>query len=173
MEEGIESFDQLISLLSERDEVNAEYTAAIADILQPTALAALQELLQAKDHQIECSDIHFAIEDLALHITCDVTYGPNDPIPEFVVAIAPAQETEAGQQLRSVRIGIPIAYSTRPKQEILEFLQQLVKENLQGTSAPDTTTVKIQPTEQFDLSELSKDQIAQLLVFQHTAGGKH
>lgn len=172
MDEGLVTLDQLISLLSERDEVLAEYTAMIAELLKPTAFAALQELLEAKEHQLECSDIYLSMEDLALHITCDITYGPNDIVPAFVASVAPAQYANEKNQVRSVRIGIPISYSTRPKAEILAFLQQLVKENKQltpdpiSTPTPDTQ-VKVQPLAQFDLSELTKDQVAQLLVFQH------
>jgi hypothetical protein len=175
MEENLDSLEQLLTLLNERDEAYAEYTEAIADAIRPTVLAALQELLNIKDSQVEWSEIYISMEDLALHIICTVTYTPSDVIPSFVTRMAPRVITDSPNDVRVVRIGIPIAYSSHPKDEILKFLHQLVEEQQKIIPEPAiTASGDIQVLDQFDLSDLSKDQVAQLLVFQHlNPGVKH
>jgi hypothetical protein len=175
MDNNLDGLEQLLTLINEREEAYAEYTEAIADVIRPTVLAALQELLNIKDHQVEWSEIYISMEDLALHIICTVTYGSDDVVPAFVTRIAPRVMTDSPNDVRVVRIGIPIAYSAHPKDEILEFLHQLVDE--QQKAIPEPATVAsgdTQVLDQFNLSKLTKDQVAQLLVFQHlNEGVKH
>ena len=110
-------------------------------------------------------------------------YGKNDKVPAFVAAIASSEPADSEGDTRMIRVGIPITYSLRPKQEILAFFKQLISENHQTSVGYEATENEVvtpseatsaQPNTQFDLSDLSKDQVAQLLAFQQYAnGGKH
>jgi hypothetical protein len=177
MEDGIANLEQLISLMQERDEVHAEYTVAIANMLHPTVLSALQEILGARNDQIEWTEIVISPEDLTLRIMCAVTYSERDNIPAFVVASTPAEGLGAEGDTRMIRVGIPITYSLRPKEEIVAFFHQLITDGQQTSTGYEASEV-IEPTPastlQFDLSNLSKDQVVNLLAFQHyTSREKH
>ena len=163
--------------MQERDEVHAEYTSAIATMLHPTVLTALQEILEARSDQIEWAEIFMSPEDLVLRILCAVTYGEKDNIPAFVSAVTSTEFPDTGGNTRMIRVGIPITYSLRPKEEILAFFRQLITEGQKtepGYQASEVEATPELPTAQFNLSNLSKDQVAAFLVFQHAAkGGKH
>lgn len=169
------ALDQLVGIVQERDDVYNEYTAAIFDMLQPTVLAALRDILEAKETQIEWSEVFIVPENLTVRIVCAVTYESTDTIPAFVAAIASTEPASASGDTRMIRIGLPIAHCLQPKDELVAFFRQLIADGEKtdtGYTAPDTTAAPV--TVQFDLTNLSKDQVVQFLAFQHlTADGKH
>lgn len=168
------SLNELIALFEERDEVYSEYTGAIAEMLEHTVLAAIQELFAVNSDQLEVADIALSVEDLSLQIACTVTYSAGDSIPQFVEIISPAELDAAGNQTHGVRIGIPIAHCAAPKDEILLFLQELLAIHQSGETIPESTPAARLQSQQFDMSKLSKDQITHMLVLQHqTTGVKH
>jgi hypothetical protein len=167
MDENIIMLEDLLTLFDERETAYLAYTEAIVAKIQPTVLAALQELFGVTSDQIEWSDIRVSEEDVSLHIECKIQYLSTDVIPSVIVAITNHQQPDDIDSVRVVRIGLPLVGAFKPKDMILAYLYKIIAD--QDKVALDSAAPK-----QFDMSLLNKEQVAQVLVFQHqTNGVKH
>lgn len=117
-------------------------------------------MLELPSDRVECVDID-VIDDV-LMVAVVVTYDPQKDTSPFL-GIPPVPAEGAVMVQKKVRIGLPMELVFSSTDEIKQFLRQ-----------PSDYKAEAQPASvatQFDSSALSKEQVEQLLLFQHLNKG--
>lgn len=195
--EQIKNLKLLAELLEVRDKVYLEHTRAILDLLAPTLLTAVVNFFGIDQKQVQWHEIktyNASIMLLATVIldpdpaTLGALYQEDGPLSD--------EDLDNLELRKVVRITIPAALSFETVENIIMWLEkqeiQHVEQDMmlgqanQGLeedgdefapSAPGreeipiSHPVKTSASGEFDPGELSKEQIAQMLFFQHQSKG--
>lgn len=196
MDEKLKQLESLLAMFDARDQMWAKHNRQIGNVIAPTVLEALYELLELDHDSVEWVDLQI-MENIML-IICNVTYDPATTQSTFLQRVDEAQRPETPIQVqRFLRIGVPLAIVFSPKDEIKEFLLRIPVETSSGETDDDDdgldlkedleTTHASTPTPPsnlsntlhakrktdvmgFDASELNDDQLKSLLLHTFAAG---
>ena len=190
MDEKLKQLESLLAMFDARDQMWAKHNRQIGNIIAPTVLEALYELLELDHDSVEWVDLQI-MENIML-IICNVTYDPVTTQSRFLQRVDEAQRPDTPIQVqRFLRIGVPLAIVFSDKKDIKEFLLRIPVETTDDdggeveieTVASDDeedTTPSLPPSSLnppkrrgadvmgFDASELSDDQITKLMLYHHT-----
>lgn len=196
----IEKIKHLISLFEARDKLYQQTTEEILELVGPTALDALFTLFDAPMEQVRWLETHL-VENIML-LVASITYDDDQEVPPVIQALSPNPE-EGGPSIRLFRVGIPLTMLFQPKEDIVDYLTETagkaarlrghstpvgnlppegtlshaaeLKAHIQESQQDEDTSVPVHgPQPDFDTSDLTYDQIQQLLMFESlTKGIKH
>lgn len=157
MEQNVKQIEQLLAIVDERDLKRLEYNRQIADLVAPTFLTAVVEMLELPTDQIEWVDIDVT-DSMVFTLKLSVTYTPGVDTSPFL-GTAPTDNAAFVQ--KNLRVSLPLSHVFDSVEDIKKLLHR-----------PPTTqaTEPVQPVK-FDPSAMSKDQIEQMLLFQHLTVG--
>jgi hypothetical protein len=180
----------LLQLFEEREQLYTVGTGRIMERLGPTVIAALYEFFNVSYESINW--LHFEVDGGILLIGAVVSYKNTDIVPEIINRLSPLIGESKGhltEVQRAMRIGIPLHVVFLSKEEVLQFLNDHVGKQPTPEAPPPTIFVdkatgeiieakleplaKIVPAD-FDNTQLSREQLTQLLHTQHLLKGtKH
>lgn len=182
----LEQFERLAELFGERDQSYREHTQKIFEAIGPTIIEALYDLFETPYENVAWLEVQ-AAEGILL-IVASIVYDDETKIPDIIQRLTPKPPEGAIMAGRLFRVGIPLDLVFAPKEVILEYLkdtakgvqqprtrrnveqQEKVKENKEDNSVP----INKLAVKDFDSSQLTKEQIQQIIVFQDaTRGTKH
>lgn len=165
MEQNLEDIQRLLTVFDERDRQKEICNRKIAEILTPSVLGALVELFNLPDENVVWHD--FNVLESVLVIRAAVTYDPAHEHSHFLTLIAPTLPTGSPIQVQKmIQFGIPLAMVFKDREELKDWFMKVAQPD-----EPVPPPVKEQEqTTQFDGSQLTKDQLAQLLYFQRMHG---
>lgn len=168
MEQQLEQIEHLLSVFDERERLKQLCNKKIAQLLTPTALGALFELIGLPDENVIWEDF-FVIESV-LVIQTTITYDPSKGVSPFLAQIGAVVSGEKTpiQIHKQIQFGIPLTKLFDDKEHLKEWFIQMLQ-----SSAPELEQPHPAPTssiDHFDGSQLSKEQLAQLLYFQKLHG---
>lgn len=176
MDQKLKQIEQLLTLVDERDLSRLYYNKQISELIAPTMLLAVVEMLELPTDQIEWVDVE--VTDTVLVLVINVMFDPSTQLSPFLDNGQINKDAALIQ--KSVRIGLPLPMVFAEPGEIKAFLYKSL--NIPDPNAdPTQTEVKVdEPTEVkaedkpstiFDSASLTKDQIQQMLMFQHLTLG--
>lgn len=132
--------------------IRLEYNRQIAELVNPTFITAVVELLDLPYDQIEWVDID--VTDVAFILVVSVTYTPGVDTSPF---LGQSSVENAAMIQKNIRVSIPLSKLFDPVDEIKEYLRQ-----------PSKAT---EPSKQIAMPSLTKEQIQQMLLCQHLTPG--
>lgn len=180
--EELVKIQALIELFNKRERLYDHISNEIADMIGPSLLEGLITFFGAKYENVVWLDLR--LTDLTIEIAASVGHGCDETVPELIEKLAPTEPIPDGEDVvliqRIMKIMIPLGYAFKPKDVIVKFLTEQIGEQSSPTEYIPTVLIKepstyqegeVEETEhatsQFDPSGLSKDQIHQMLIFQH------
>lgn len=185
MDEKLKQLESLLAMFDARDAMWSKHNRQIANVISDTVLDALVALFDVPDESIEWIDMQ--IVDNILLIVCNVTYDPVHTQSTFLQRVDEHKRPDTPIQVqRYLRVGVPLAIVFSTKEEIGEFLSRIPVETTdddEGTVeaydssdlAEDTDNVPVtRPSSSvhgFDTSNLSEDQLRNLMLYHHTVEG--
>lgn len=185
MDEKLKQLESLLSMFDARDQMWAKHNRQIGNVIAPTVLEALYELLELDHDSVEWVDLQI-MENIML-IICNVTYDPATTQSQFLHRVDEAQQPSTPIQVqRFLRIGVPLAIVFSDKKDIKEFLlripvettddddnnveiETLSEEKNEDTPQPPSSLTKRSSSQVmgFDTAGLSDDQITKLMLYHH------
>lgn len=187
MDEKLKQLEKLLSMFDARDNMWGKHNRQIGNVIAPTVLEALYELLELDHDSVEWVDLQI-MENVML-IICNVTYDPATTQSVFLQRVDDAERPDTPIQVqRFLRIGVPLAIVFATKDEIKEFLLRIPIETSDGDTIGedefklDRDTDLAPPTIEnpnrssysvlkgFDASELNADQLKSLLLYTSSMG---
>jgi len=160
---------ELEEIFAERDELYYDYTKALFEVLNDTALAATYEVMNLNQDNVVWQDVQL-FDDVVL-LVAFVTYKPDDVVVAENGEKITLDATTAELYQRIIRIGLPIQMAANgTKEEIMKFLQETNKKTqdkeISLGDTPDTI-------DGFTKDNLTEEQIKQLQFLQDfKTGGK-
>ena len=173
MDKKLEQIDLLLSIFDEREQTYEQITWLILETLEPTVLSVLYEMFCVTSEFIEWNQVDI-IESM-LQIVCTARYNSIESMPEFVKSLPASKELIDDKDYYEcvVRIGFPLTVVCSSREKVRTFLQEALNQLVNSPTTISPSSL-VSPSEQFDSSLLSKDQIIQMLTFQqYTKGVKH
>lgn len=180
---------RLVELFEKREQVQQQSTEAILEAIGPTTLEALFELFDVPYESVSWLDAQLV--DTVIVLVASIVYGEDQKVPPIIQALSPAPN-DGRPSIRLFRVGIPLELVFQSKDEIVEYLLETVgmatkrskKRKKKGSpgeiegqdmdTGEDNVVLINGPQPEFDTSELSHEQIQQLLIFGGDANGsKH
>ncbi len=174
MDTTLTQIEHLLMLLEEREETIEHLTSQVLATLKPTLLDVLSELFGMSDTNIEWLDVQLI--DTVLLIICAVNYNADGATPYLKKLFATSDPVDSmDENIKMIRIGIPVALAFGPRRDIIKFLHDTVDgaiiEKIETTVE---NTREISDNNSFDTSKLSSEQLEQLSLFTHQGkGAKH
>ena len=187
MDEKLKQLESLLSMFDARDQMWAKHNRQIGNVIAPTVLEALYELLELDRDSVEWVDLQ-VMENILL-IICNVTYDPATTQSSFLHRVDEAQRPETPIQVqRFLRIGVPLAIVFSDKHDIKEFLMRIPVEATEDdnsevefdsipssgddedTPPPSSLNLLRRKSSEvlgFDTANLSDDQITKLMLYHH------
>lgn len=171
-DEQIALVEQLMVLIDERESIRLEYNKQIADVIGPTLLTAITNLIDLPAANMRWVDIEAT--ELAIIVAVQVTYTAEHELNPFMLTmlqVAPPDLTIT----RVIRIATPIAVAFDPPSEIMDYLTMVTNSR---TMKEATQTEEYEPLTEddtgtpFDDTVLTKEQVEQMMLFQHLSRGK-
>jgi hypothetical protein len=183
MDESLKKVEVLLALFDEREEVFDELSEMIYEQIAPTVLKAITELYQLDEDHVHWHQCE--LMETMLMIVSSVDIEPGAPVSPFIKFAfnqpdIAAIDDETGERI--IRIGIPIPYVFADVEDIKQFLCDAVlgpeasdeARELMSNPTDEPTPTVTSPMHQFDPTDLTEDQLRQMLVHQqHTLGKKH
>jgi hypothetical protein len=169
----------------DRDNDYVDATQEIVDEIGPTLLEALYRLFNVPTSDVRWLD--FAASETLMILVCGITYDPSVGVPKFVIDTQTTVPKTRGKIEQTVRIGIPYELIMADPDEIMGFMNALIRshnaggptliEHLDGEAVDDqprfdddleVTTDR----QEFNPRSLTYEQKQQMLIFQHQSKGK-
>lgn len=172
MDNSLKQIQQLLILFADREKSRSEYNQQIVEVLAPTTLCAVIELLGVPHEDIMWVDID--VVDSILLVVCQVTYDPNTELSPTLCQLVGPQLTESSDDIRIERIfhfGLPLAVVFASKEDIIDFLHKATLIDEDKIEDITSSVPSISQDTTFDRKSLTKEQAQQLLYFQHTTKG--
>lgn len=183
MEEKLRQIESLLSMFDARDQMWAKHNRQIAKVITPTVLDSLVELFDLPMEDIEWVDLQL-MENILL-VICTVTYDPHTTQSAFLQRIDAAKQPDTPIQVqRFLRVGVPLAIVFAEKPEIKEFLSRIPVETTEEDSdefelhpaedaeeRPPTPEIVASKVMGFDTSDLTEEQIKNMMLYHHTVDG--
>ena len=175
MESDLTQVSELLQLLEERDTVVEQITAHILDKIQSPLLEVLTELFGLPEQNIEWLDVQYM--EKVLLIMCAIQYDP-----KYATAYLrglfkqPSAIDVVDENMKMIRIGIPISYVFGSRENIIKFLYEVANDSiLEKIETTVENSEKISDNVlSFDISRLTKEQIRQMELFDKQGkGAKH
>jgi len=167
----------LAELLEERDRVYLDHTKNILELLAPTLLIAVTSFFNLDQRQIHWHEVktHDATVSLLATVFLDQDSNP----------IEVDGETDQFETSKIIRITFPIDVIFQPVENIVDWLTTQEIQHVEQDMMVDRLHEPDQPlhselnelgavdrsTNEFDSNGLSRDQIQQMLFFQHQSKG--
>lgn len=154
------TLDTLFALFDERDRVLVKCNQLIVDILAPTVLTALTQIFELAPTDVKIKAID--IVDEALVIDVILLYAASSTLSIWLQRIDSGAEQLGDMRKRLVRMSVPLNIALSQPAVIVEYLTTM-HEKQEG----NVPINKQASSDEFDLdiSELSKDQLQQLMLF--------
>lgn len=174
MESDLTQVGDLLRLLEEREQVVENITAHILDKLKPNLLDVLSELFGLPQTDIDWLDVQCI--DTVLLVICAINYDPNTATAYLRKLFANSSTFDSvDENIKMIRIGIPLANVFGPREEIIKFLQEVVDDAvIEKIESTVENSKEISDNTSFDTSKLSQEQIQQLSMFTNQGkGAKH
>lgn len=173
MEDQLTPLDHLLEVFDERNRLHALCNKQLAQMLSPTVLTALFELLEIPNESLVWEDFHVIDTVLVIHAT--ITYDPaHGKSPFLAVITADSADSETPIQTKKrVQFGIPLANIFQDKDELKAWFMEVVQVttvNSYTSTLADIEEEEPSPDE-FDRSALSPEQLAQLLFYEKNNKG--
>lgn len=172
MDTNLTQISELIKLLEERDTLLEQITTNILDHIQPT-LEVLAELFGKQRNEIEWLDIQH-IEAVIL-IVCALDYNPKQTTDYLTKLFNSSAEFDSSENLKMIRLGIPVSYVFSEKEKLIEFLYGALDDSvIEKIETSVDISEKISDNNSFDISKLTIEQRKQLELFsEHGMDVKH
>lgn len=168
---------QLLDTFSKRDETYDQHTEEIVNILGPTVLEAVYQFLELPDETITWSD--FQVIDGILMIFATVNLSTVGITPK-IERLTSSMDSDSNSIERIIRIGFPLPIVTQPLDQVIKFLadhsdpaQMNDDDDMSEYDEDDgeifstVAPAMVASAQSFDVGQLSKDQVRQMLYFQH------
>lgn len=173
MEQKLKQIEQLLTLVDERDLSRLSFNKQIAELIAPTMLMAVVQLLELPNDQIEWVDVE--VTDTVLVLAIRVMFNPSSSELSPFLANQNINK-EATLVEKTVRIGLPLPMVFAEPDEIKAYIRQvsgIADPNVEPPVEASSTSVEVDKpsTDIFDSATLTKDQIQQMLMFQHLTLG--
>lgn len=169
MEEKLDKIDELFALFDERDRARVRYNNQIADHLTPTILMALFELFELPAEAVHWKNIDLI--DNMIVVLVELYYKSTPDICEFLKMMDIASKASSDSTVRTLRVGVPVGMAFDGVENLKQYYVDMAERLTKPDKAPTKEQVEVQQTG-FNPMELTKEQIAQLLLFQQTAPGE-
>lgn len=178
MDKNLEQIQQLLTVFDKRQQLHNKCNREIAEILTPTLLTAVVELINVPNESIVWEDMSVVQSVLVLQV--EVTYDPAKEVSRFLSLVTSSIKDNAPpiQVQRSIALGIPLTMVFQDSDIIKDWLMR-VAENLgmeneaqpkppANAEAPPPPAVE---SSRFDMTDLTTEQIQQVLFFQYQTEG--
>lgn len=156
--------ETLLKLVDERDLTYLDYNKALSGMLQDTMLTAVVELLDVPTDQLEWLEL--SVSSSVLVLIMAVMYNPCEDTSPLLGPIPP--DSNAVLIQKTLHIGLPLEMVFESSEIIKEFLLGVAHDD---AVSEQTTNVQTPTPVTFDSSSLSKDQLSQMMAFQHLDTG--
>lgn len=166
--EELKPIDKLFVLFDERDRLQDEVNNKIAVLVAPTVLTALYELFEVETWAIKWVSINLEENVLLVVVNVEYTSGPNTS--RFLKQMDKAANAAPTARVRTLRVGIPVDMVFNTIDEIKKYLIGIA-DKVAGPVDDEVTPQPPAKTE-FNASELTKEQLEQLMLFQQIAPGE-
>lgn len=170
MEQNLEKIEELLALFDSRESLRNACNRKIAALLSPTLLLALFELINVTTENLVWEDMQ--VIESVLVIRVEVTYDPTKEMSEFLQLISPKSSTDPGATMiqRTFQLGIPLVTVFNDKDQLKQWIVEMARNN-HATSSETKPPAPVPAPNHFDVTDLSKEQITQLLFFQQQTKG--
>lgn len=131
-------------------------TRELAEILTPTLLTALFELMELSHEEVAWED--FSLQDDALVIRVQVQYSPADNTSLFLGSLIPPDANEdVVSATHRIIFGVPLDVVFMEKDELKRWCLDVVLKQTNGTTTAEEVS---------QVPALTEDQLLQILHFQ-------
>lgn len=169
MEQNLEQIKQLLALFDKRQTLRNACNREIAAVLSPTVLSALFELVNVPTSDIVWEDID--VIQSVLVIRTEITYSPAQELSPYLNLVMPPLQGETPIQIqRTITLGVPLTMVFEEKETIKGWLMSVARENA-ASREPTAPPPQDQVSQFFNVAELTKEQMMQLLYFQQNTKG--
>lgn len=175
MEDNLDKIEHLMGLFDHRHKLWTASNRKIASFINDGLLIAIQELLNLSDDALVWEE--FQLVDTIVVLKFSITYNPAEPKTRFLELVGPTNPTEPVLLIqRTLQIGVPLATVFLPRKEIKEWLMKMAEDTFGVTNPVESPTTEASaPVEAtpstFDPTQLTPDQVRQLLYFQQMTKG--
>lgn len=167
MGKDLEQIEHLLGLFDKRQKARNACNREIAETLTPSVLSAIFELVNVPTDAIVWEDMD--VVQSILVIRAEITYSPAKEMSQFLTLVMPSVQGENPVQIqRTITLGIPLTVVFQEKETIKGWLMSVAMGN--KTEEPLTAEQKQIP-QYFNIAELTKEQMTQLLYFQQLTKG--
>lgn len=173
----MKQLEQVLLLIDQRDGQYMAVNKQIAELIAPTMLTAVVEILNVSTSKIEWMDLK-VIENY-LVLSCTVAYDPSAPdvSPLLAGPVVEPGEIVPVEVQKILRIGVPLSKIFETSDHIKEYLldsyakSQMKKEPVSEEPAVEGDEKVESFDAQFDPKQLTREQINQMMYFQHMSVG--
>jgi hypothetical protein len=178
VENNLDKIEHLMGLFDHRQKLWTASTRKIASFVNDTLLKALQELLGLPDEALVWDE--FLLVDNIVALKFSISYNPSEPMTRFLELVSltnPAEPVVLIQ--RTLQIGVPLATIFLPREEVKGWLTKMAEDTFGATKSaeqPKTDEADAPASAEpapgtFDPTQLTPDQVKQLLYFQQLTKG--
>lgn len=165
----------LVTLFAKRDQLYQRATEDIVQVVGPTTLKALVTMFNVPFENVTWIELQ-VVEEL-LVIVASIVYEEDQQPPAVIQALSPMPDTME-PSIRLFRVAVPLEVVFQPAEEILQYFKKTAEEAAAKAQAQSETVVSDDAvpvtTQQFNLKELTPEQIKQLILFSgNQTGTKH
>lgn len=153
----LEQLSEFLLLMEKREEIINDLTNEIFDRIEPYVLDVLYELFTLPINDIDWIDVQ--VINNVLMVTCAVAYNPRN-IPPFIKQLFIPDSSDYNEDIvhKMIQVGIPINYVFGPRENLLEFFANLVKDS------PVDKNKKMLDNRSFDISKMNDEDQLKLLA---------
>lgn len=170
--------EQLAILFQEREDNYTKITKQIFEIIRPNVLEGIADFFKTSVEAVQWHEIKILDASVAILASFVLPYESSPEIDKMVEELQMTDDLESVQIQKMIQIILPVPLLLETKENIVAWLDvwkktqesaqivpEAVKPLQQSTNATNAQTVD------FDPRQLTRDQIAQMLFFQHTTKG--
>jgi hypothetical protein len=153
----LEQLSEFLLLMEKREETITDLTNEILDRIEPYVLDVLYELFDLPISDVDWVDVQ--VINKILMVTSAVAYDPHN-IPQFIKKLFVPDRSDYNEEVvhKMIQVGIPISYIFGPREKLLEFFANLVKDS------PVDKNKKVLDNVSFDVSRMNDEDQLKLLA---------
>lgn len=152
---------ELFDLVAARQAAYEQYTDKIGNLVAPTVLAALAELLEPTNGEIQILNVDVivdgdnadsAVEHSTLVVECIVDYDSPEKVPNVIQALTP-DEDDTTESNRLIKVAIPLSFIFDPKDDLKNMLQHTLLAKLMDDATEHDEELTDSLEELYDIEE--------------------
>lgn len=170
--------ERLAILFQEREDDYVRTTKQIFEIIRPNVLEGIAEFFKTTVEAVQWHEIKISDASVVILASFVFPYESSPEVDKMVEELQATDDLESVQIQKMMQIMLPVPLLLETKENIVVWLDTWKKTQENTRPVPET----VKPLQQsanntnvqmvdFDPRQLTRDQIAQMLFFQHTTKG--